>query len=96
MAYYVHLLASKKQRTLHLGVTGYRAARIRTSHQSRASFAKRISSLHRGVDSWPAPSGASRNDDQLQFRITLRFVGATLAQTKTPASLPGFCIRELA
>jgi hypothetical protein len=93
MAYYVHLLASKKHGTLHLGVKNDIARRGYAHRTKAASFAKRISG---GMDSGPAPSGASRNDDQLQSRIALRFVRATLAQTKTPASLPGFCIVELA
>ena len=48
MAYYIHLLASKKHGTLHLGVTNDIARRGYEHRTKAASFAKRISSLHRG------------------------------------------------
>jgi hypothetical protein len=89
MAYYVHLLASKKHGTLHLGVTND-IARRGYEHRTKAVQVLRSASqaYTGGMDSGPAPSGASRNDDQLQSRIALRFVRATL-RNKNPGIAAG-------
>jgi hypothetical protein len=85
MAYYVYLLASKKHGTLYLGVTNDIAAwKI-----PGGSISILASQADTGVmDSGLALRSAPRNDEWSRSQRSLK--------TKTPASLPGFCIVELA
>jgi hypothetical protein len=78
-------LSERRWRTPSLVIPGRRGA---PSFDVQLHIRESITTLV-SMDSGPAPSGASRNDGG---EIFVPHECLVAAQTKTPASLPGFCI----